>query len=168
MTDECEACADHETAGDDHEESSADGDHDHALSPEDLQYPEFVFEEGDIGDDGSFDLETDLDREEMADWFSDLAGGMASHDVAVESPGGHVTFGVGASGVQMSFDPGEDGVGDFEVTFKLRAKPMFVADDPDKPKVGARGGKGFIPIEMLTTDRETFRCYNWMGDSNDA
>ncbi|WP_458186123.1 hypothetical protein [Haladaptatus sp. NG-WS-4] len=166
MTDECEACADRETEEDDHEESSDDGDH--ALPLEDLQYPEFVFEEGDIDADGSFDLETDLGREEMADWLSDLAGGMASHDVAVESPDGYVTFGVGASGVRMSFDPGEDGVGDFEVTFELRAKPMFVADDPDEPKVGARGGTGFVPIEMLTTDRETFRCYNWMGDSDDA
>ncbi|WP_435152114.1 hypothetical protein [Haladaptatus sp. DFWS20] len=24
--------------------------------------------------------------------------------------------------------------------------------------------KGFTPIEMLTTDRETFRCYNWLGE----
>ncbi len=158
MTDECEACAEDADA-DDH----AEGD-DHALSPEDLQYPEFVFEDGEIAEDGAFDLETDLDREAMADWLSDLAGGMASHDVAVESPDGYVTFGVGASGVEMTFDPEADGVGDLEVTFKLRAKPMFVADDPDQPKAGARGGTGFIPIEMLTTDRETFRCYNWMGE----
>ncbi|WP_049971451.1 hypothetical protein [Haladaptatus cibarius] len=157
MTDECEACAD------DVEESTDSHDH-HALSPDELRYPEFVFENGEIGDDGSFDLETDLDREGMADWLSDLAGGLASHDVAVESPAGYVTFGVGASGVEMSFDPEKGGVGNFEVTFKLRAKPMFVADDPDRPKAGARGGKGFIPIEMLTTDRETFRCYNWMGE----
>ncbi|SIQ83085.1 hypothetical protein SAMN05421858_0541 [Haladaptatus litoreus] len=41
---------------------------------------------------------------------------------------------------------------------------MFVTNDPDQPKAGARGGKRFIPIETLTTDRETFRCYNWMGE----
>ncbi|WP_266075536.1 hypothetical protein [Haladaptatus caseinilyticus] len=150
---------------DDHEEHTGGDEHDdHALSPDELRYPEFVFEGGTIGDDGSFALETDLDRAEMAEWLSDLADGMASHDVAVESPNGYVTFGVGASGVEMSFEPEDGGVGDFEVTFKLRAKPMFVADDPDQPKAGARGGTGFIPIEMLTTDRETFRCYNWMGE----
>ena len=30
---------------------------DHGLPPEDLKYPEFVFEEGEIADDGSFELE---------------------------------------------------------------------------------------------------------------
>jgi hypothetical protein len=154
MTNGREACADREGSSDD----------DHALPLEDLCYPEFVFEGGGIAADGSFDLEADLDREGMADWLDDLAGGMASHDVAVESPEGYVTFGVGASGVRMSFDPGEDGVGDLEVAFELRAKPIFVAGDPEKSKVGARGGVGFVPVEMLTTDRETFHCYNWLDD----
>ncbi|WP_433628191.1 hypothetical protein [Halomicrococcus sp. NG-SE-24] len=134
-----------------------------ALPPEDLRYPEFVFESGDVASDGAFDLRRDLDREEMADWLQDLAGGLASHDVAVESPDGYVTFGVGAEDVAMSFDPGED-VGELSVTFSLRAKPMFVADDPDGRKVGARGGRGFVPVEMLTGERETFRCYNWIDD----
>lgn len=149
------------------DDSAADADHDDHdghVSPENLEYPEFVFETGAVDDDGGFDLETDLDRETMAEWLEDLAGGVQSHDVAVESPDGYVTFGVGASSVEMSFDPAEDGTGDLSVTFDLRAKPMFVADDPDQPKAGARGGRGFVPVEMLTTDRETFRCYNWMDD----
>ena len=148
---------------DDSADEDGHDDHDHG-SPEDLQYPEFVFESGAVDDDGDFDLSTDLDREAMAEWLEDLAGGLRSHDVAVESPGGYVTFGVGASGVEMSFDPGEDGVGELSVTFDLPAKPMFVADDPDQPKAGARGGRGFVPVEMLTSDRETFRCYNWIDD----
>ncbi|WP_327051599.1 hypothetical protein [Halomicrococcus gelatinilyticus] len=145
-------------------DDSADDGHDDHGSPEDMEYPEFVFESGSVDEDGGFDLATELDREAMAGWLEDLAGGLRSHDVAVESPDGYVTFGVGASDVEMSFDPGEDGVGVLSVTFELPAKPMFVADDPDQPKVGARGGRGFVPVEMLTTDRETFRCYNWVDD----
>lgn len=153
---------------DDH--AGADDEHsdDHGLPPEDLQYPEFVFESGEVGDDGSFDLETDLGREELREWVEDLAGGLASHDVAVESPEGYVTLGVAPEGARMSFDPGEDGIGDFEVTVEMRAKAMFVADDPEGEKVGARGGTGFIPIEMLTSDEdEEFRCYNWIEDPTD-
>lgn len=172
MTDEQE-----ESGVDDPESDGADGrrndgsddeDGHGALPVEDLQYPEFVFDDGDIAADGAFDLSRELDHGEMADWLSELASGMASHDVAVESPEGYVTFGVGASGVEMSFDPDEDGVGNLEVTFSLRAKPMFVADDPDRPKAGARGGRGFVPVEMLTTDRERFRCYNWMADPTEG
>jgi hypothetical protein len=102
---------------------------DGGLPPEDLRYPEFVFEAGEIADNGSFDLDADLDREELCEWVEGLAGGLASHDVAVESPEGYVTLGVAPEGAQMRFDPGEDGVGDFEVTFEMRAKAMFVADE---------------------------------------
>jgi hypothetical protein len=149
--------------------SDTDGEDDHALPPEDLRYPEFVFEVGDIADDGSFDLDADLDREELREWVEDLAGGLASHDIAVESPEGYVTLGVAPDGAEMSFDPDESGVGDFEVTFEMRAKAMFVADDPDGEKVGARSGKGFVPIEMLTGEDESneFRCYNWIDDPTD-
>ncbi|WP_435180384.1 hypothetical protein [Halorussus sp. AFM4] len=147
-----------------------ESDHDRGLPPEDLQYPEFVFEAGEVGPDGSFDLAADLDREELREWIEDLAGGLASHDVAVESPEGYVTLGVAPEGVSTSFDPDESGVGAFEFTVEMRAKAMFVADDPDGEKVGARGGKGFVPIEMLTgeSEAEEFRCYNWMGDSTDG
>jgi hypothetical protein len=141
---------------------------DHALPLEDLQYPEYVFESGEIAADGSFTLEADLDREELREWVEDLAGGLASHDVAVESPDGYVTLGVAPEGVSMSFDPDESGVGDFEFSVEMRAKAMFVADDPDGEKVGARGSKGFIPIEALTEgDSEEFRCYNWIDEPTD-
>jgi hypothetical protein len=140
---------------------------DHALAPEDLQYPEFVFEEGDVSERGGFDLETPLDRDEMGAWLEDLAGGLTSHDVAVESSEGHVRFGVGPKAVEMSFDPDEECRGELEITFRLNAKAMFIADDPTKPKVGARGGTGFIPVEMLTEDRDVFRCYSWIDDPTD-
>jgi len=141
---------------------------DHGLPPKDFQSPEFVFAEGAIADDGSFDLDADLDREELREWVEDLAGGLASHDVAVESPDGYVTLGVAPEGARLSFDPDESGVGDFEFTVEMRAKPMFVADDPDGEKVGARGGKGFVPVEALTGDGdENPRCYNWIDDPTD-
>lgn len=139
----------------------------HALPPEKLVYPTFEFEAGDVDEDGGFDLSQRIDREEMISWLEELAGGMQSHDVAVESPDGHVRFGVGAEDVAMSFDPDEDHRGELEVTFTLKARAMFVADDPSKPDVGARGGRGFIPLSMLTSDRETFRCYNWIEDPLD-
>ncbi|MFC6953272.1 hypothetical protein [Halorubellus litoreus] len=136
----------------------------HALPPEDLVYPTFAFDDGAVDADGGFDLSRDVDRETLSSWLSDLAGAMASHDVAVESPDGHVRFGVGANDVSMSFDPDDDHRGELEVTVRLNAKAMFVADDPEKPAVGARGGRGFVPIEALTTDQEDFRCYNWIDD----
>ena len=158
--------ADAEDAEDEADDSGSDG-HD-ALDPEDLQYPEFVFEDGEISEEGAFDLERTLDREEMQAWLEDLAGGLASHDIAVESPDGYVTFGVAPEAIELAFDPEEDLVGDLEFTVRMKAKPMFVADDPDGEKVGARGGKGFVPIEMLTEDRETYRCYNWIEDPSSS
>jgi amphi-Trp domain-containing protein len=140
---------------------------DHALPEEKLNYPEFVFEDGTVDEDGAFDLSQELSREEMAEWLRDLADGLESHDVAVESPDGHVTFGVGAERVSMSFEPDENYRGTLTATFDLKSKAMFVADDPTKPKAGARGGKGFIPLSMLTSDRETFRCYNWIDNPKD-
>ena len=141
---------------------------DHALPLEGLQYPTFEFEEGSVGEDGSFDLEANLDREEMREWLEEFAGGLGSHDVAVEGPDGRVILGVAPEGAQMGFDPGENHVGEFEVTFKLRAKAMVV-NDPDDPKVGARGGKGFIPLAMLTDDEDKpYRCYNWIDDPTDG
>jgi hypothetical protein len=150
-------------------ENMSDEDADHGLPPEDLQYPEFVFEDGGIAEDGSFELAADLDREELREWVEDLAGGLASHDIAVESPDGYVTLGVAPEGAEMRFDPDESGVGEFEFTVGMRAKAMFVADDPEGEKVGARGGKGFVPIEALTGEGESeeFRCYNWIDDPTD-
>lgn len=150
------------------ENDNTDKGDDHALAPEDLQYPEFVFEAGEIAEDGSFDLDADLDREQLREWVADLEGGLASHDVAVESPEGYVTLGVAPEGARLSFDPGESGVGEFEFTVEMRAKAMFVADDPDGEKAGARGGTGFVPIEALTEGGgEEFRCYNWIEDPTD-
>ncbi|PSP79551.1 hypothetical protein BRC81_04895 [Halobacteriales archaeon QS_1_68_20] len=140
----------------------------HALALSDLQYPEFTFEEGSVDDDGGFDLAADLDRGEMQELLGDLAGGLVSHDVGVEGPDGRVTLGVAPEGAEMRFSPDEDHTGEFEVTVRLRAKAMTVAD-PDDPKVGARGGKGFVPVEMLTGDADPadFRCYNWIDDPTD-
>lgn len=151
-----------ETSTDSETESS-----DHALPEEKLNYPEFVFEDGEVSEDGAFDLSQGLSREEMAEWLRDLADGLESHDIAVESPDGHVTFGVGADDVSMAFDPDENYRGTLSVTFDLKSKAMFVADDPAKRKAGARGGTGFIPLSMLTSDREVFRCYNWIDDPTD-
>lgn len=137
---------------------------DHTLPPEKLVYPTFEFEEGEVDEDGGFDLRQEMDRETMIEWLTELAGGMESHDVAVESPDGHVRFGVGANDVAMSFDPDENHRGELEITFTLNTRAMFVSDDPSKPDVGARGGRGFIPRSMLTSNRETFRCYNWIED----
>lgn len=144
---------------------AAVADDDHALPLEDLVYPTLELPDGSVGDDGSVEGTADLDREEMGEWLEDLAGGLTSHDVAVAAPDGRVTFGVAPQGVDVSFDPGEDGVGDLEVTFRLSAKPMTV-QDPDDPAVGARGGRGFIPLAMLTEDADpsSYRCYNWVED----
>lgn len=153
-------------------EEEADGseeseDDDHSLPDEALQYPTFTFEEGTMSERGSFDLSKELDREAMQAWLDDLAGGLASHDVAVESPDRYVSFGVGPGEVEMQFDPDEEFRGELEVTFRLTAKAMFVSDDPDQPKVGARGGRGFVPLEMLTGDRDVYRCYSWIDDPTD-
>lgn len=140
-----------------------------ALPPEKLNYPEFVFEEGDVDADGGFDLSQGMGREELVTWLRDLADGLESHDVAVESPDGHVTFGVGAGNASMSFDPDENHTGTLSVRFDLRAKAMFVGDDPTERKAGARGGSGFIPLSMLTDDKDpsSYRCYSWIDDPTD-
>ena len=141
---------------------------DHALSPEELVYPTFDFDAGEIADDGSFSLERDIDRETLADWLEDLAGGLRSHDVAVESSDGHVRFGVDAGEAAATFDADEDHRGTLSFTFDLPARAMFVSDDPDQPAVGARGGKGFVPRSMLTDgDDEEYRCYSWIDDPTD-
>lgn len=172
-------CGDDEPTGDvgqGHDWSSADvpgpeavAEDEHGLALEDLQYPTLVLETGTVRDDGSADGERELDRESMADWLEDLAGGLASHDVAIEAPDGRVTLGVAPEGAAVSFDPGDDGVGELAVTFSLRAKAM-VRNDPDDPKVGARGGKGFVPLAMLTDDAGPgeYRCYNWIEDPTDG
>ncbi|WP_458189999.1 hypothetical protein [Haladaptatus sp. NG-WS-4] len=149
------------------EDLEIDEEDDHVLPSEDLQYPEFAFEEGNVGDRGEFDLSRSLSREEMIQWLDDIGGGLTSHDIAVESPDGHVRFGVSPEDVEMRFDPDENYRGDLEITFRLNAKAMFVADDPTKQKVGARGGRGFVPIQMLTSDKEVFRCYSWIDDPGD-
>lgn len=145
--------------------TDSDGDHG-TLDADELVYPEFVFEDGDVTGDGGFDLSRDLDAETMDRWLRDLAGALASHDLAVESPDGHVRFGVAPQGVDAAFDP-DDYRGTLEVTFRFDARAMFVADDPDQEKVGARGGKGFIPLAMLTEDLDSPRCYNWIDDPGD-
>jgi hypothetical protein len=143
------------------------GEESHALTPENLQYPEFVFDEGEVRERGGFDFQQSLSREELVAWLEDLAGGLRSHDVAVESPDGHVRFGVGSGDVAVSFDPDDEFRGDLELTVRLDARVMFVGDDPDAEKVGARGGKGFVPVEQLTDESDDYRCYDWIDDPTD-
>ncbi|WP_255171021.1 hypothetical protein [Natrononativus amylolyticus] len=140
----------------------------HVLPDEKLQYPEFTFEEGEMVD-GAFELDRSLDREGMREWLENLSGGLASHDVGVSTADETAIFGVGAGDVSMAFDPDDDHRGTLEVTFSLNAKLMTFSDDPTERRAGARGGEGFIPLEMLTTDKEphTFRCYNWIRDPID-
>lgn len=135
----------------------------HVVPEADLQYPTIEFDEGEVADDGGFDLSQPMGRDDMADVAEALAGALGSHDLGVETPDGFVTFGVGPGDVDVSFDPDEDHRGDLEVTFSLSAKAMFVAD-ADTPKVGSRGGKGFVPLSTLTGEQELTRCYNWISD----
>lgn len=143
--------------------AAAVADDDHALPPEDLQYPTLELDDGSVAADGTASGSAALDREAMTALLADLAGGLTSHDVAVEAPDRRVTLGVAPEGVDVSFDPGEGGTGPLEVTFRLRAGTMTVQDADERP-VGARGGRGFVPLAMLTGDRDPgdFRCYNWV------
>lgn len=135
----------------------------HALSTEDLNYPTFEFEDGSVDGDGSFDLCRGTNYDEMAELAEGLAGALASHDLGVSTPDGFLTLGVGPKEVEASFEPDENHRGELELTFRLSAKAMFVADD-DATAVGSRGGTGFVPLSMLTSDRELYRCYNWIDD----
>lgn len=135
----------------------------HALSEEDLNYPTFEFEDGSVDADGGFDLDRGTNYDEMAEFAEGLAGALASHDLGVSTPQGFLTLGVGPQAVEASFDPGENHRGELEITFRLSAKAMYVADG-DEAVVGSRGEKGFVPLSMLTDDRELYRCYNWIED----
>lgn len=138
---------------------------DHALPPEELQYPEFEFDEGSVAADGTFDLTRAVDREDLQTLLRELAGGLGSHDVGVAAPDRRVTLGVAPEDVQMSFDPDDDHAGTFEVTISMHATAMDV-QDADGETVGARGGSGFVPLAMLTEDRDPsqYRCYSWVDD----
>lgn len=137
----------------------------HVLPDEKLSYPTFDFDSGAVSPRDGFDLDRDLDREEMQEWLDGLAGALASHDAAVEGADTRVTFGVAPSDVRMSFDPDDDHRGQISVTFTLDAKALKYEDADTRP-VGARGGRGFIPLAMLAEDGdpESYRCYNWIDD----
>ena len=135
----------------------------HALSEENLDYPTFEFDEGSVDDDGAFDLRTSTDYDEMTEFAEGLAGALSSHDLGVSTPDGFLTLGVSPGSVDTTFDPDENHRGEFEITFRLSAKAMYVADD-DETVVGARSDTGFVPLSMLTDDRELHRCYNWIED----
>jgi hypothetical protein len=135
----------------------------HAVAEGDLQYPTLDFADGEIADDGGFDLSQSMGREEMSEWLTGLDGALASHDLGVESPDGFVTFGVGPQAVDVSFEPDDAHRGTLEVTFRMTAKAMFVGDEDDE-KAGSRAGKGFVPLSMVTEDRDVFRCYSWIDD----
>lgn len=137
----------------------------HALPDEDLQYPTLEFDEGELTPDDNFSVSKEMGRDEMGAWAEDLAGALSSHDLGVETPEEFLTFGVAPSAVDVSFDTDddEDHRGELEITFRLSAKRMFFADD-EAEKVGSRGSKGFVPLSMLTGDRDVYRCYSWIED----
>lgn len=137
----------------------------HVLPPEDLQYPTLSAEDGQVSPADGFDLSEDLDRDGMGDWLDALSDALVSHDIAVEGDDRRATLGIAPDGVDLTFDPDEDQRGQLEVTFTLDAKVMRYEDADERPR-GARGNRGFIPIEMLTGDQDadSFRCYNWVGD----
>lgn len=143
-----------------------DKDVDHALPDEELNYPTYTFEEGSIDADGSLSLRTDLDREAMGAWAEDLAAALASHDLGVETPNGVTTFGIAPEALEITFDADEDNRGDLTISFHLSAKSMFIDDGSGDP-VGARGGAGFVPVSMLTDERDLYRCYSWIDDPED-
>lgn len=147
-------------------ESPPDFDADqHVLPPEDLVYPTFEFENGDISTTDGFALDEELDHEGMQSWLDSLANAVGTHDLAVEGADLRATLGIAPADVQVSFTPDEEQRGTLSVTFSFDAKVMRYEDADERP-LGARGGQGFIPIEMLTTDRDPsdFRCYNWIED----
>lgn len=149
------------------EESLPEGDDPgHALPEEDLHYPTITFDDGTVDEDGAFDLSKETDREEMGTVATDLANALSSHDLGIETADGFTTLGIGPNDVEVSFEPDENHRGELAVTFRLSAKAMFVADD-EAEKVGSRGGKGFVPLEMLTDDRDVYRCYSWVDDPSD-
>lgn len=148
-------------------ESLPDGDDPgHALSEEDLHYPTVEFDDGDVSADGAFDLSKETDRDDMGAVATDLANALSSHDLGIETPDGFLTLGIAPQDVDVSFEPDQNHRGELEFTFRLSAKAMFVAED-DAEKVGSRGGKGFVPLEMLTDDRDVYRCYSWVDDPSD-
>jgi hypothetical protein len=138
----------------------------HVLPDDDLDYPTLAFESGEVEPDGSFDLAQEMDREEMRDWADGLAGALGSHDLGVSTPDGFVTFGVAPEGVETTFEADEDHRGTLEVTFRLSGKAMFVADGSETV-VGSRGDTGFVPLSMLSDDRDLYRCYSWIDDPED-
>lgn len=146
---------------------STDKDTDHVLPDEELNYPTLSFESGTIGTDGRFELSQPLDREAMGEWAEGIAGALGSHDLAVSTPEGLVTFGVAPNQVDATFEADEDNSGTLEVTFHLSAKAMFVADGSEEV-VGSRGETGFVPVSMLSDDQDRFRCYNWIDDPEDS
>lgn len=149
------------------DDSIPDGDDPgHALPEEDLHYPTIEFDEGAVDADGAFDLSKETDREAMGAVATALADALTSHDLGIETPNGFTTLGIAPEDVEVSFDPDEEHRGELAFTFRLSAKSMFVAD-ADTEKVGSRGGQGFVPLEMLTGDRDVYRCYSWVDDPSD-
>lgn len=146
-------------------ESSADFEDDpHVLADEELAYPTLEFTDSELTQEG-FDLAEACDREEMESVLDAVAGALVSHDLAVEGDDLRATFGIAPDDLRVQFDPDEDQRGTLTLTVSLDAKVMRYEDADARP-IGNRGGRGFIPIEMLTGDRDAsdFRCYNWIDD----
>lgn len=141
-----------------------DGTDPHVLAPEDLTYDTIELD-GSVSPTDGIDATQDLDRETATEWLAALENGVTTHDLAIEGDDRRVTFGMAPDDVEVGFDPDEEHLGTLSVTFNFKAKALRY-DPADERPVGARGGRGFIPIEMLTTDQDPadFRCYNWIED----
>lgn len=141
----------------------------HVLPDEKLNYPTFDFEDGTIDPDGTVDLETTLGREELVAWLDALGLGLESHEVAVDDGDAMAVFGLGAGPVSLSFEPDDSNRGTLEISIELSAKLISRSTNPEEPIAGSRGGRGFIPIEMLTEGPEAnlYRCWNWIDDPLD-
>ncbi|MFC7096616.1 hypothetical protein [Halobaculum marinum] len=135
-----------------------------ALPAEALRYPELDTDDG-VAADGTLDADVELDAESAAAWLRDLADAVESHDLGVAGDDYRGVYGIGPRGATVSFDPDADHRGELTVSFRFAAKTMTV-EAADAPQVGARGGRGFIPLAMLDDDRDAdeFRCYNWVDE----
>ncbi|MFC7175588.1 hypothetical protein [Halosegnis marinus] len=130
----------------------------------DLRYPTLDTEDG-VGADGTLDATVPLDGERAAAWLRDLADAVESHDLGVAGDSYRGIYGIGPREATLAFDPDADHRGELSVTVRFAARTMTV-EDADTDPVGARGGRGFVPLAMLTGDRDPgeFRCYNWVAE----
>ena len=142
---------------------------DHVLPLDDLRYPDLTFDDEGLDPRCGFSLFRTLDREGIEEWLDDLSGALRSHDLGITATDGHVVFGIAPEGVELTYEPEDEGerTGELELSVRMRAKVMVCSDDPEE-KTGARTGSGFIPLGMVTDPDSKYRCYNWIDNPFDS